>query len=133
IVSKQLFQPAVGDMMGMNRLDNFNRWDFAIPLYVSIAVSRYFGVYGAGRHRYSIVSSAQHVRYRNDCGCGDQPTTPTVTTPSRMQAHFYGGTVGMRVGSARFSWMLELTVGHTTAKTRLLDQEVEMGGLTLFP
>lgn len=136
IVSKQLYQPAVGDMMGMIRLDNFNRWDFEVPLYVSIDVSRYFGVYGAGRYRYTTASFDQHVRYTtpDSCGCNDgQPTSTVVTTPTRMTSHFYGGTVGMRVGSARFSWMLEVTVGHTAGKTRLVDQDVELGGLTLYP
>lgn len=133
IVSKQLFQPAVGDMMGMIRLDNFSRWDFEVPLYVSIDVSRYFGVYGAGRYRYTTASFDQHVRYKNPSDCGCSESTYVVTTPTRMQAHFYGATAGMRVGSARFSWMLEVTVGHTNAKTRLLDQDVEMGGLTFYP
>jgi hypothetical protein len=135
VVSKQLFAPAVGDMMGMIRLDNFSRWDLEVPLYVSIDVSRYFGVYGAGRYRYSHVTFNQNVATvtQSDCGCGEAPVHTVVTTPSRMTSHFYGATAGIRVGSARFSWMLELTIGHTSAKTRLLDQDVELGGLTLYP
>ncbi len=132
-VSKQLFAPAVGDMMGMIRLDHFNRWDVEIPLYVSIDVSRYFGVYGAGRYRYTTMTFDQHVSTVTDCGCGTGPQHSTVTTKSSMQSHFYGATAGMRVGSARFSWMLEITLGHTNAKTYLLGEEVEMGGLTFYP
>jgi len=132
-VSKQLFAPAVGDMMGMIRLDNFNRWDVEVPLYVSIDVSRYFGVYGGGRYRYTTMTFNQNVSTVTDCGCGDAPVHSTVTTASRMQAHFYGATVGMRVGSARFSWMLEITMGHTQAKTNLLGQDVMIGGLTFYP
>ncbi|MBL8958146.1 MAG: hypothetical protein JNK82_45660 [Myxococcaceae bacterium] len=133
IVSKQLFSPAVGDMMGMIRLDNFNRWDFEVPLYFSIDVSRYFGVYGAGRYRYTTMTFDQHVSTKTDCGCGDGPKTTIVSSASRMQSHFYGATAGMRVGSARFSWMLEITVGHTQAKTELLGEVVELGGLTFYP
>jgi hypothetical protein len=134
IVSKQLYNGAVGDMMGTIRLDNFNRWDFEIPLYVSIDVSRYFGVYGAGRYRFSYVSFDQHVTTQApDCGCGTAPTQTTVNTPSKLESHFYGATAGIRVGSARFSWMLELTIGNTVARTRLLGQVIDLGGITLYP
>jgi hypothetical protein len=133
IVSKQLFAQPVGDMMGMIRLDNFNRWDFEVPLYVSIDVSRYFGVYGAGRYRFSYVSFNQNIAHVDNCGCGTAPTTSVEVLPTKLESHFYGATAGFRVGSARFSWMLELTVGNTVARTKLLGQDVEMGGLTIYP
>ncbi|MBK7865037.1 MAG: hypothetical protein IPJ65_41845 [Archangiaceae bacterium] len=133
MVSKQLFSQPVGDMMGMIRLDNFNRWDFEIPLYVSIDVSRYFGVYGAGRYRFSYVSFNQNIGHVTSCGCSEAPVHTVEVIPTKLVSHFYGATAGMRVGSARFSWMLELTVGHTSAKTKLLGENVEMGGLTLYP
>lgn len=132
-VSKHLYNTPIGDMMGMVKLDHFNRWDFEVPLYVSIDVSRYFGVYGSGRYRFSYVSFDETVNYVSHCGCEEAPQHYTVTTPTKMVSHFYGATAGIRVGSARFAWMLELTVGNTVAKTRLLGEDVELGGITIYP
>jgi hypothetical protein len=132
-VSKQLFKPGVTDIMGAVTLDNFDRWDVEVPLYVSIDVSRYFGVYGGGRYQFSHITFDQSVTTTNDCGCGQMPTTTVTKTPTQMTRHFYGGTAGIRVGSSRVSWLLELTVGNTVASANLLGTNVQMGGLTLYP
>jgi hypothetical protein len=132
-LSKSLLNRAISDPNGLVKIDGFSRWDFEVPLYASIDVSRYFGVYGAGRYRFSTIRFDQHVTTVSDCGCSEVPTRTTTVTASQMVSHFYGATVGIRVGNHRFTWMLELTLGQTNARTRLLDLDVELGGFTLYP
>jgi hypothetical protein len=132
-VSKQLFKPGVSDMYGSVTFDNFNRWDIEVPLYVSIDVSRYFGIYGGGRYQYSRITFDETVTQMQTCGCGGAPTLTQTKTASGMTRHFYGATAGIRVGSARFAWMLELTVGNTVATANILGSDVQLGGITVYP
>ena len=131
-VTKYIY-PTSYDAFGAMKLDDFSRWDFEVPLYVSIDVSRYFGVYGAARYIYSRTNFDQHYKVQSASCCSDQPTVTDTVTKSRVDMHFGGGTMGMRVGNHRFSWMLELTIGVTRARTLLLGDIVDLGGLTIYP
>ncbi len=82
-VSKQVFAPTVGDAMGTVKFDNFDRWDFEVPLIASIDVSRYFGIYGAVRYQFSRITFDQTVTTvtAGSCACNTGGHHPPRSRP----------------------------------------------------
>lgn len=130
-VSKYLFNNPLTDLLGYVSLDHFDRWDFEGGLILSHDVTKWFGVYGGLRYQFSHTTMDEKlVRLSWEAG---QLIRTDVRLPGVVNAHFIGGTVGLRAGHPYLSLLLEVTVGDTLARTNVLGQWRELGGLTMYP
>ncbi len=128
-VSRYLFKSPVVDVLEFVKMGDFSRWDVDATLYLSRDFIRYLGLYGAVKYVWSRTDSDQTlVRFSQEAS---QIIKTDVSVPARVDAHFLGGTFGVRAGIPQISLYLELTIGNTWATA--LQVERSIGGLTLYP
>jgi hypothetical protein len=130
-VSRYLFKSPVVEFLQFVKMGDFSRWDVDVTLYLSRDFIRYLGLYGAVKYVWSRTDSDQTlVRFSQQAS---QIIKTDVSVPARVDAHFLGGTFGLRAGIPQISLYLELTVGNTWATAKVLQEVRSIGGLTLYP
>lgn len=140
-VSKYLFSSKIIDVLEYVKMGDFSRWDVDATVYVSHDLNKYLGVYLAPKYVYSAtsfdetlvrVSEVANEVVETRCNNTDA-VCPNVALPDKVSMHFVGATAGFRAGIPAISVYLELTAGNTFASVRVLGEDRQLGGLTLYP
>ncbi len=130
-VSKHLFSGFAFEILQFVKLDDFSRWDFEVPLYLSKEFGQIFKLYGAPKYVYSNTSLDEKlVAASSEVGTIEGLD---VRLPSKVHSHFVGGTIGIAVGYKYVHLMLEVTGGYTFATVPILGEDRNMSGLTFYP
>jgi len=130
-VSRHLFKSPVLDALEVVRIDEFSRWDFEIPLYVSMDLGDIFKLYAAPKYIYSRTSLDQKlVDYSQ---LGKDVTGFDLALPAKVSSHFFGASVGFALGYKFVHLYAELTAGYTDSRPVVFGQERDLGGVTLYP
>jgi hypothetical protein len=131
-VTKYLYGPSL-DLLGMVKLDDFDRWDFELPLYFSADANSHIGVYFIPRVLFSRTTFKTTIT-EQPCGCPGGTNTPRVSVAQgRVDMMFYGATLGLRFGGWRVAALVELTVGNTEANPVIFGKRRALGGATVYP
>lgn len=130
-VSKYMLNNPIEGPYGGFRLDEFNRWDFEVPVYFNADWNSHIGVYFVPKFLYSRTTLRQTLLSR-PCECAEG-STGEVSAPGNIDMMFYGATLGLRFGGWRVTGMLELTVGNTESTPMLFGKKRNLGGATVQP
>jgi hypothetical protein len=130
-VSKYFFVNPIFSALDYVKLNDFSRWDFEVPVYMSAEFGEVFKVYGAPKYVYSRTNlDANLVNYIQQAS---NLSGYDLTLPSEIHTHFIGATAGIAVGYKYVHLMLELTGGYTICNPVVFGQKRNLGGLTLQP
>ncbi len=130
-VSRYFFSNPVFSVLEYVQLDDFSRWDFEVPLYLSAEFGEVFKLYAAPKYVYSRTTLDEKlVNYSEEA---TNLTGFDVTLPTEVHSHFVGSTIGMAVGYRWVHLMLEMTGGYTFCDPVVFGQRRKLGGVTLQP
>ncbi|HEX8818558.1 MAG TPA: hypothetical protein VF794_01430 [Archangium sp.] len=130
-VSRHLFKSPVLDALEMVQIDDFSRWDFEVPLYMSMDFGDIFKLYAAPKFIHSRTKLDQKlVDYSQ---FGKDVTGFDIALPGRVTSNFFGTTVGFALGYKYVHLFAELTTGYTDCRPVLFGQKRDLGGVTLYP
>jgi hypothetical protein len=139
-ISRYIFTSPLVEALDYVKLGDFDRWDFEFPIYASVDLNPYFGLYLNPKYVFShttldeelvAISEVVNGVAQGQC-CGEVIALDT-RLPRAVDMHFWGATVGLKAGHPKVYGFLELTVGYARAEAFLLGQKRELGGLMLQP
>jgi hypothetical protein len=130
-VSRHHFRGPVIEALQVVEIDDFERWDLEVPLYVSMDLGDIFKLYAAPKYIYSRTSLDQKlVDYAQ---LGKDVTGFDIALPAEVDSHFYGASAGFALGYKFVHLYAELTAGYTHCRPVLFGQARDLGGVTLYP
>jgi hypothetical protein len=130
-VSRHHFRGPVLDLLQVVKLDDFDRWDLEVPLYMSLDIGDIFKLYAAPKYIYSRTSLDQ--KLVNYAQFGKNVTGFDIALPAKVDSHFYGTSLGFALGYRFVHVYAELTAGYTHSRPVVFGQERDLGGVTLYP
>jgi len=130
--SRFSFSSIVLDLLEYVKVDDFSRYDFDLPLLASMDFGQIFKLYGAARVSYGRYSLDEKLL------TAQQVATSVVQAPTVLQSVsgsiiHAGGTLGAALGYKYVFAYLELGVHQAMVGTRLLGQNLDLGGLVVYP
>jgi hypothetical protein len=130
-VSRHYFRGPVIEALQVVKLDDFERWDLEVPLYMSVDFGDIFKLYAAPKYIYSSTSLDQ--KLVNYAQFGKNVTGFDIALPAEVSSHFYGASAGFALGYKFVHVYAELTAGYTWCRPRVFGQARDLGGVTLYP
>lgn len=129
--SRYLFASKVFEVLDYVQINDFSRWDVEVPLYFSAEFGEVFKLYGASKYLFSRTTmDAKLVGIFQEAS---ERAGYDFSLPSKVDMHFFGGTVGVALGYRWVHFLLEITGGYTLCRPVVFGQERDLGGVTLYP
>ncbi|MHB8876297.1 MAG: hypothetical protein ACYC8T_21605 [Myxococcaceae bacterium] len=130
-VSRYFFSNVLFKFLEYVKLDDFSRWDFEVPIYLSAEFGQVFKVYGAPKYIYSRTTLDEKLVNYSDVAA--DLSGFDLTLPSEVHTHFVGSTIGIAVGYKWVHVMLEMTGGYSICNPVVFGKKRYLGGVTLQP
>ncbi len=129
--SKFFFKHPVFDALKIVELDNFSRYDFEVPVYLSAELGEGFQAYAAPKWVHSRTKLDEKlVNYSRQAS---NSTAYDVSLPYEVNSNFVGASFGVGVGYRYVHLLLEMTAGYTFSNPVVFGKRRDLGGVTLYP
>lgn len=128
---RYLFSGPLFDALEFLKIDDFSRTDLEVPVYVSYEFGEIFKAYAVPK--YVFARTSFDARLANFSQEVSVETGLDLTLPDRVDAHFFGSTLGLALGYRYVHLYLELTGGYTHCAPTLFGEARQLGGVTLYP
>jgi hypothetical protein len=129
--ARHLFKSPVFELLKVVQLDDFQRYDVEVPLYLSTDWGDIFRLYAAPKYVYSHTSlDGKLVNYAEQ---GKDVSGFDASLPATVKSEFVGSTIGISVGYKYVHVFAEITGGYTFCKPTLFGEPRNLGGATFYP